>query len=440
MRRPLAILAPAALAIALSGCTAIKPGTFTPSQPAGIGPVSLRITLCTLFVGEPPPGSEIPTVACGAPNESGQGQMLVTLMVPVGASTPEAFSAVPGPNAAATTFTRSPELTAKMRTREFTPGSVGPPPGFEVAGYSSGTVAESSAQEFTWTIEPAVGLPAGAGGGSYGGPLKATVIAGWRKVTAELPSSRPISCEEAPPGEAFCGVPEPNGEATIGVSDLKIRPAAAATAVPGTKLKLPFVLDFASSAAVRPTFALATTTTLPNAGLSLSSSSFSRGPTEPATRRAPPTTRKAIVQVPASARLGSYELALTATANQGGVATGSTTLTIKPKGTAKVTVPKRVKAQAASGSGIPVKLTAPIAGTRFRVALQGPRPNGRGKLRLLSKVRVARQLGTTVLRFRLARAQAEAYLALGAGLRIQATVAQPGLRRPKRVVAALKLR
>jgi hypothetical protein len=430
----------AVLAVLLSGCTGIKPGSFAPGQPAGIGAVNLRLTICTLTLGPPPPGSEIPTVACGAPEESGQGQMLLTLMLPVGSSTPESFNAVPGPGAGATTFVRSPELTAKMGATEFTPGSVGPPPGFEVTGYSSGPIAESTAQEFIWSIEPAIGLPPVAGGGSYGGPLKASVIMGWRKVAPEAPSSRPINCEEPEPGRTFCGAAEPNGEATVGVSDLKIRPPATTSVVPGAELKLPFVLDFASSAAVLPRFQLAATSTLPDLGLRLSNSSFSRGPSEPATNRAPATTRQAIVEVPADARLGSYEIALTATATQGGAASAATTLRVRPRGTANVTAPKRVKAGIAQGAGIPVKLIAPIAGTRFRIVLSGPGLSGKGKLRLLRKVRVAKAVGPIPIRLRISRSKAEAFLDAGSALRVEARINQPGTKRPKRLVRVLKLR
>src|SRR5262249_16766521 len=144
-----------------------------------------------------------------------------------------------------------------------------------------------------------------------------------------FPASRPINCKEGgsetePEGETFCGVAEPNGEATLGVSDLKINPPSPTAVYPGTKSKVPFVLDFATSASHLPSFKLALASKLPGAEVSLSNSSFSRGPGDPATGRAPATTRNAIVEVPANARLGRYELALTATANQGG-ATGATT-------------------------------------------------------------------------------------------------------------------
>jgi hypothetical protein len=367
--------------------------------------------------------------------------MLVTLLVPSGSTTPESFSAVPGPGAAATTITRNPELSAQMKSIELTPGgTVGPPAGFEVVGYTSGPVAETIGQEHIWTMETGVGLPPGVGGGSYGGPFKATAIVGWRTVSGGLPASRPIKCEGEEPPETFCGFASPTGEATLGISDLKVGAPPPINVVPGAKVKPSFILDFASSAAELPKFTLTAASTLPEAEISLSNSTFTRGPTEPGTNRAPATTRKAIVQVPANAPLGSYELALTATAAQGGAAGAATTLVVKPKGKAKVAVPKLVKTKLAFSRGIPVKLTAPIAGTRFLTRLRGPKPSGRGRVQLLRKVRRSTELGTTVLRLRVPRAKAEAFLAAGATLRVEATVTQPGTKRPIRLVRTLKLR
>jgi hypothetical protein len=209
---------------------------------------------------------------------------------------------------------------------------------------------------------------------------------------------------------------------------------------PGAKVKLPFVFDFASSAAELPIFKLALASKLPGAGLSLSGTSFSRGPTDKTTNRASPTTRNAIVRVPADAALGSYELALSATAGRGGTVNAATTMVVKPAGTAGIGVPKRVGTRVAWTRGVPVELKAPIAGTRFRVVLEGPRPSGRGRMRLLRRVRVARELGTANVRFRLPRAQAEAFLALGAALWVKAKVGVPGAKKPLRLVRSLTLR
>jgi hypothetical protein len=266
------------------------------------------------------------------------------------------------------------------------------------------------------------------------------VIVGSRAVTAEAPASRPINCKETKPGETFCGVPSASGEATLGVSDLKVGTPAPVSVVPGAKVKVPFVLDFASSSAELPKFKLSVASTLPAAQLSLSNTTFTRGPSDPATRRAPPTTRTAIVQVPATAGFGRYELTFAATAAQGGAATAATTLSVRPKGNAKVSVPKRVKGKVAWSRGIPVKLISPIAGTRFLTVLKGPRPSGRGSLRLLRKVRTAKELGRIDLRLRIPRAQAEAFLETGATLRLEAKILQPGTEKPKRSVSTLKLR
>jgi hypothetical protein len=262
----------------------------------------------------------------------------------------------------------------------------------------------------------------------------------WRNVKPELPASRPINCAESEPGLTVCGGAQSSGEATLGVSDLKIAPPPPTVVVPGEKVKLPFVLDFASSAAELPKFKLAVSSNLPEAELSLSNSAFTRGPSGPPINRAPATTRKAIVQVPNDAPLGSYELAFTATAAQGGAVTAASSLVVKPKGTAKVTVPKHVKAKIAWGRGIPVRLSAPIANTGFRIVLSGPGPNGKGKVRLSRRFRKSAEFGTIDLRLRVPRPKAEAFLAAGTPLRVEATISVPGTSKQKRVVRGLRLK
>jgi hypothetical protein len=135
--------------------------------------------------------------------------MLATLMVPAGSATPATFRAAPGAGAVETVFARSAELTAAMGARELTTGVVGAPPGFELFGYASAPVAESSAQEFTWTIEATLGLPGGAGGGSFGGPFKATAIMGWRRVRG-APPPRDRSTAKTPPPNRKPSAASPN--------------------------------------------------------------------------------------------------------------------------------------------------------------------------------------------------------------------------------------
>ena len=444
MRRAKPVLAIAgalALAGVLSGCVAIKSGSYSLSQPAGIGPVTMKFTLCTLN-GEPAEAS----TTCGAipAGEGAQAQLMVGLTVPPGASTPESFSAVPAPGSPSLTFTRNAEASAQMSANvaDFVRSATGVPAGFELAGYISETITEVEGQALEWTLEPGVGLPPAADGGSSGAPLAAFLVSGWRNVEAGLPASRPIECdtEGKTPNTTFCGAILPESEATLGVSDLKVQPPAESATVPGKKVKLPFVLDFASSAAKPPKFALAAGTTLPGAGLSLSNASFGKAPSNPTTHRAPPTTRKAIVQVPASARLGSYEVSLTATAAQGGVVRSSTVLRVEPKGKPKVKAPGKVKARIAYRRGIPVTLSAPIAATRFQLLLKGPRPNGKGRMKLRKRVVKAKQLGSSTLRLKLPRRRVEALLAIGKPLRLQARVRVPGKQKPLRLGRSLTLR
>lgn len=441
------IFAFVALGVALSGCVAVKPGSYSLSQPTGIGPVALKATLCTAPFTLAEKAEELPPLSCGPVNEgeAGTAQLLLGLLVPAGTATPESVTTVSGPGAAPMTFTRSAEVTARMAETELKSGQVGAPAGFEIFGYISGVIAESAAQELDWSIETTLGAPLAADGGSSGAPLPVSLIIGWRNVTPEQPATRPVECalEGGKEGEGtnvtVCGTIEPAGEATLGVSDLKVQPPAETAAVPGQKVKLPFLLDFASSAAPPPSFALTVGTGLPGAGLSLSNATFER-PTDPTTHRAPPTTRKAIVQVPASARLGSYEVSLAATAAQGGVVSSSAVLRIAPKGSAKVKVPKKVKARIAYRRGIPVNLYAPIAATRFQLLLKGPRPHGRGRVKLRKQVVKARRVGSSKLRLRLPRRRVEALLATGKPLRLEAKARVPGTGKPQRIVRTLKLR
>jgi len=435
-RLPLLALAGLVLVLALGGCTTIKPGSVALTQPAGIGPLNLRLTLCTTAA------SEVPAAVCLPAPSNVQGQMLAGLIVPSGTTAPATIVAAPGPGATPTTFTRSQEVGAAFSAAATPPGSV-PPPGFEIVGYISGVVGEVEGQTAEWALSAELRQPVSVDGGSYGLPFTTAVRSGWREVTPAFPATRPVVCltpadleaeSPIPPERAICDLSTGAGnEVTLGISDLKLKAPVPTVVAPGAKVKVPFVLDFASSANPLPQFTLTASSKLPGAKVSVSNSSFSRGPSNPANNRAPATTRQAIVEVPASARLGSYELGFTATAAQGGLVAATTQLVVKPNGKTGVVVPKKVKASVASSKGIPVTLLASIAGTRFQVVLKGP-------ARLLKKTREAKAAGRIELRLRLGKPKAEALLAAGAKLKLEVKVNQPGTKRPLRLVRALKLR
>jgi hypothetical protein len=371
--------------------------------------------------------------------------MLAGLMVPTGSSAPATLTVTPGPGATATTMARNQEVAAaftKLLGRE-----AKLPAGFEIAGYLSATIGEPVKQEVEWTFDSELGLPKAADGGSYGGPLKLAVLGGWREVTAGLSASRPVSClgengekpEEFKPAQASCSLPEATNEALLGVSDLKIALPPTITAAPGETVKLPFNFDFASTAAVPPSFKLSATSSLRGAQVSLSNGTFSRGGFNPTTHRAPVTVRKVIVQVPKTALPGSFQVTLTAKTAQGGTVTGVATLKVKGKGGVKLKVPNPVKATLASGAGIPLQVTVPLAQTRVIARLFGPRPSGHGRILLTKTSAVSKLPGPLKLRLRLRKATAQALLAAGAKLHLELKVFQPGAK-PAKLSRPLRLR
>ncbi len=268
----------------------------------------------------------------------------------------------------------------------------------EIVGYSSGVLQDPATQTLTWTVEAGLGLPPTADGGSYGGPFKAIVLPGWRLVNGELPANRPFACGKEE-DETICSVPTSETTLELGTSDLKISSPTGFRAAPGTSVKIPFSLDLASSAAVLPKFTLGAASNLPRAKLNLSNGSFTRQPTDATTKRAPATTRKVIVEVPPSARPGTYKVAMTATAGQGGQATGTAALVVKPPLKPRLRVPRRIRARVASAKGLPVQVVMPVAGSRVQVRLLDPKRLAGGKPLIARKAAGAKRAGA--LKFRL---------------------------------------
>lgn len=431
-RLPALLVAVAAMALLFSGCVWLKEGSTVLTQPAGIGGVNLRFSLCTTVTSEEGKSS------CGAGSTATEGQFFVGLIVPVGTQVPEALTVTPGAGAGPLTLTRStavaPALSSNPALAET--GTAVPPPGSEILGYASNVITEPAGQTLEWTVGANLSLPPVADGGSYGGPLRVAVLPASREVTPERPASRPFSCSTE--GDlTLCSTTETAVE--LGTSDLKIAAPASTAVAPGTQVKVPFTLDFASSSAALPKFSLKATSTLPASGLRLPSTSFSRAPSNATTKRAPATTRKVIVTVPPSARPGNYELALTATATQGGTVTSVATLAVKPALRARLVAPRRVKASAASAKGIPVRVVMPVAGSRLVLRLLAQGAGGSGRAQLKKIVRKANAAGPLRLRLKLPPTKALALLAAEAKLTMKATISTPGLK-PRKLTRTLRLR
>jgi len=448
----LLVFALAALVL-LTGCVTIKPGSATLTQPGGIGVAHVRAVLCT-------EGGE----ACGPPSKSSEQQLLLGLVVPVGSSVPTEFTATPIVGSAGLTFTRSEQtgqaLAANGANGAETPTLV--PAGFELVGYLSSAYGEVAGQLLEWQVDIEAGLPAAADGGSYGGPLSAKLVLGSREVTPALVPTRPVACitgqefseefaaeeeriegKEVPakvdPAKAWCNAPLAENELTLGVSEMKLAPPQTAVATPGATAKLPFGLDFASTASPPPTFTLGATSTLSGAQLRMSNGVFGRAPSSTPPNRAPPTTRKAVVSVPKTALPGTYEVTMTATAAQGGAVSSTATLRIKPKGKLTVKVPKKIAARQASRRGIPVKVNTRTARTKVVARLLGPKPNGRGKRQLAKRRARSKEPGNLGVRLKLGKRFAEALAADRAKLRAEVKVFEPKKKR-RRFVRVVRLK
>lgn len=424
-----------ATAVVLSGCIALAPGTLTLSQPGGLGQVHMRFVLCTTIIEEPE--KEVLKLNCGTSFGPNQGQVMLALVVPAGSTAPQTIAVPPGPGAKGAVLSRDPAVAgAYVSWAEVPPGTVIVPPGTEIVGYSSGVIDDLAAQTQAWSVDVPVGLPPAADGGSYGGPFKATALAGWRPVSAELPATRPFSCDEP---ETSCVVPGPEFEVEAGVSDLKVGAPQPAKVAPGESVTLPFRLDFASSAAVLPRLALGAASTLPKARLKLSSDTFFRAPTDPATKRAPATTRKVTVTAPPSARPGAYSVALTATAPQGGAVAGAARLVVKRPRKTRLWAPKRIAARVASKRGLPVRAAMPTTGSRLALRLLAPKKAKLGKRLLAKRVRKAKRAGGLKLRVRIPARKAAALAAAKAKVAVRAVVVVPG-KKPRKLRRATLVR
>ncbi|HEY3435643.1 MAG TPA: hypothetical protein VGK41_08315, partial [Solirubrobacterales bacterium] len=209
---------------------------------------------------------------------------------------------------------------AKEEGEDFDFTQVWPPAGLQGVGYLSAPYQEQEGVAVEWNVDADFGLPAGPGGGSFGGPFAAGLASGVRGVDGEQPADRPVRCFrfESPPqdNEAICfGTRE---QRQIGISDLKIGAPAQASAFLGGQAKFAFPFDFATTVTPSPTFGLLALSTLPKAKLSLSSPTFVPGVLDPTTHRSPTTNQTVTVTVPKNAKPGTYEVTLTATTPQGG--------------------------------------------------------------------------------------------------------------------------
>jgi hypothetical protein len=158
--RTLAVVAAfAALALTLSACVTIKPGSVQISQPGGIGGVHISFQLCTAEEGPGPPG------ACDEDDYTGDSQVVLSFILTRGVTdVPASFSAAPGPTPGAQpiVFHRNTSLDAQLNELPL-------PPHLEPISYLSEVISEEASENFEWSASFSFGLPAAPNGGSFAG-------------------------------------------------------------------------------------------------------------------------------------------------------------------------------------------------------------------------------------------------------------------------------
>lgn len=309
----LAVAAFALLAIVLSACTFYKPGSFSLSQPSGIGSVRVHFVLCSSLDEE--------GVTCTANDEEGGNQSMLGIAVSKGAAAPATITATPLSGGPSIVYSRDDQVAQEFAEASQETGTPWPPAGTEGIGYRSAAFPEEVGLR-EWAVDADFGLPAAADGGPSAEPFQVSVWVGSRELGEGETGDHPVVChpEDEPwqpedVGEADCEFADAG---TLGVSDLKIGTAAQGAAFLGGKGTLSFPLEFASSATSLPTFGLSATSTLPGAKLALSSPTFTPGAPDPTTRRSPAATGTVTVTVPKNAKPGTYDVTLTAATPQGG--------------------------------------------------------------------------------------------------------------------------
>src|SRR5258707_8691053 len=103
--KPLFVLAAVAvLALILSACAFIKPGSLSLSQPGGIGSVRVHFVLCT-----EPEGS-----GCDPAEDTEEVQYLLGIAVPLGSTPPATINAVPVGGGSPLVFTRNDQVATEI--------------------------------------------------------------------------------------------------------------------------------------------------------------------------------------------------------------------------------------------------------------------------------------------------------------------------------------
>jgi hypothetical protein len=324
----LALVALAGLVLALSACAFFKEGSLQVSQPAGLGAVRVHFVLCAQAEGPD----------CGPNINEGQTQVIIGVSGPKGMSAPATITATPTSGGGEPiVFRRSDQAAQELAQEEDAElGKQWPPTGTEGIGYVSAPINEVKGVAREWSFDGDFGLPSAPDGGAFGGPFSTLIAYGIRGVGGEAGSAdRPVDCVEDPDElkenkeAAACLTTE---EKSVGTADLRILPPAQTSVSLGGKAAVAFPFEFAGQPPAVLDIRLTATSTVPQAPVTLDTTSFVPGPPAAGTNRSPIASRIATVAVPKATKPGLYEVTVTAAVPQGGSVTQVAKLLVtKPK-------------------------------------------------------------------------------------------------------------
>jgi len=212
------------------------------------------------------------------------------------------------------------------------------------------------------------------------------IVDGWRKVDGTHSANRTVSCYEPTGMDDSTAVCMPPEETELGTADLRIAAHQPLTDVfVGGRARVPFDLDYASTASSQPDFAFSAASALPGAVLEPATGGFSTGPLPADTHRLA-SSGAVTVQAPSGAEPGTYDVTLTAT-TAAGVATSATAKLRVAKATIGIGKPKlnRKRGTALLPVTVPGAGVLALKGAAVRSAQK--RPQGARTLKVLIKAR-----------------------------------------------------
>ncbi|MCB0872367.1 MAG: hypothetical protein H6531_02830 [Actinobacteria bacterium] len=389
-------LAVAALAgVALFGTGCVDMDSYL-SQSDGIGDVNVHSFAC--LSGSTNCGN-LDNLDLSQPAYAGPTQLLIGYKMS-STLTPPSTIASDAPQA---TFAPSPGYAAELE--RLSPAG----PGRTWIGYISNTLAVNGAVDPTIRLTAGFGLPQGADGAPFEGPVSYRAVIGFRTVSADLSAGRPVNCGSS--------ITDWTADFTVcldspliaqipvildvPVNDLGILTGAEASGPAGTTVTVPFTTKFNGTllgSALE--FGLSASTPIPGARITVTPAGLvhSESGTTPV---------QVAVAVPAGTKPGEYPVTLTATIEkQTRTRDGVIIVTAPPvTTTARIggVVPKRLAFRVARRRGVKVLVRSNIAGTaivRLYQKRRAPLVSKRVRLRVGRTGVLLRSRGVVAGRYR----------------------------------------